>query len=106
MVGASSAAAPSVSSVGARRRPTSNPLCCNGMNINPNLGMGRARRPAPASLPAAVVGADPAGGDSVPPAAPRPAVVGRGRGAVTSQLRTPGVRIGNGGDVGRQAGAN
>ena len=59
--------------------------------------MGRARRPAPAALPAAVMGADPAGGDAVPPAATRPVVIGRGRGAVTSQLRTPGVRIGNDG---------
>ncbi|XP_043245630.1 uncharacterized protein LOC122393535 [Amphibalanus amphitrite] len=97
VVGASSAAAPSVSSIGARRRPMSNPICCNGMNINPNLGMGRARRPAPAALPAALVG-EPAGGDGAPAASARPAVVGRGRGAITSQLKTPGVRIGADGD--------
>ena len=105
MVGASSAAAPSVSSVGARRRPASNPLCCNNMNINPNLGMGRGRRTAPATLPVALVGQAPAGGDAAPAPAPtpRPPAVGRGRGMMTAQLRTPGVRIGADGD--RPAGA-
>ncbi|XP_037082360.1 uncharacterized protein LOC119103015 [Pollicipes pollicipes] len=40
---ASSTVAPSTSSVGARRRPTTNPLCCPTatVNINPSLGMGR-----------------------------------------------------------------